>query len=188
MDFSLAFLQKSSLQSAANEILAANQASRRFELTLSPKEAEALAQRRGEALSSSGRVEFNCALVPQMIELFCDSKYLNQAEYAEVLGDLVEAFYYFKTEMLDRVDDQTLLRLMRDEFEECKGNMELLTGTALERAARRVREGLPPVPGDEELTQMLMEQEEEEDPMEQDDEDGEEEHHHEHGEHCGHAH
>ena len=74
--------------------------------------------------------------------MFCDSPYLDQDTYAEVLEQLQDMFYEFKNETLDRMTDDELLEFMREQFDEvCFGDVEYLEGTCLDRLAQEVRRG-----------------------------------------------
>lgn len=88
-----------------------------YGLTLAPDEIAMLLQRRVEALTETGRVEFGDGILRPLIETFRDSPQLHPATYAQTLGDLQELFYQFKNESQDRLDDETLLKAMRRAFD-----------------------------------------------------------------------
>lgn len=99
-------------------------------------------QSRDASLRDSGRVEFGGGILPAVIYAFCDSPYMNQAEYADSLAQLQEIFYLYKSEALDLLTDEELLSFMRRHFDEtCYGDIEYLSGTCLERFARAIRQG-----------------------------------------------
>lgn len=124
------------------EILACNEETARFGLALSREEARELAMRRDESLRKWERVEFGRGILEKLIFMFCDSPYLDQDTYAEVLEQLQDMFYEFKNETLDRMTDDELLEFMREQFDEvCFGDVEYLEGTCLDRLAQEVRRG-----------------------------------------------
>lgn len=88
-----------------------------YGLALAPEELAMLLQRRVEALTETGRVEFGPGILWALIETFRDSPQLHPATYAQTLGDLQELFYQFKNESRDRLDDETLLKAMRRAFD-----------------------------------------------------------------------
>ncbi|MFA9379482.1 MAG: DUF6323 family protein [Acetanaerobacterium sp.] len=140
-DFSylpMAVLQELSV----SEIVAQNDLTCRYGLTLTHAEATELVQTRNKALADNGRVEFGGGIVEKMIAAFCDSPYLSQRDYAPALHELVELFYYFKNETLDEVSDDELIDSMKDAFDHtCFGSLELLADRELEALARAIRFG-----------------------------------------------
>ena len=128
-------------QSAAR-ILACNEVSARFGLALSL----ALAEARQEALLETGRVEFRGGILEDLIFAFCNSPYIEQANYAETLEALAHLFYAFKNETMDKVPDAELIAAMKTAFDgpPCYGSLELLEGRVLAELGRRERfRGLP---------------------------------------------
>ena len=107
-----------------------------FGLTLSEPQMRALAQRRQEALLNTGRMELGEGILPRLIEVFCDSLYLCQANYEETLGDLQELFYYVKNESREQLSDDELIAGMRRLFDgPAQGAVEYLTGLPVEAFA-----------------------------------------------------
>lgn len=136
---------------AVAEIVQYNERTAPFGLTLTPADAKALVETRGEALRTSGRVEFGGGIIDKLIDVFCDSPFLHQRNYTETLHALLELFYYFKNESLDKLNDAELLAAMKASFDgECRGSVELLQGRELEWLAHCVRfEGSPEEEQDE---------------------------------------
>lgn len=130
---------------AQQEIRECNEYSGRFGLTLSEKEITSLVTSRAEALRASGRIEFGGGIIPKFIKAFCDSPYIEQDNYADTLAELQEAFYYFKTEAMDRFSDDELIEYMVKVFNgRAQGSVEYLLGTSLEALARYARTGFDP--------------------------------------------
>lgn len=130
--------QKQELQS----VLACNEKTEIFGLTLLEKDAQELVAFRRDTLKESQRVEFGEGILPKLIFTFCDSQYINQSEYVETLSQLQEVFYLYKNEAMDAIPDDELLDFMKTQFEEiCCGDIEYLRSTCLERFARAVRSG-----------------------------------------------
>ena len=125
------------LKNAKEEIIACNDISRRFGLSLSDDEASRLVDGRMAALKSSGRIEFAGGILPKLIYAFCDSPYIQQNEYEVTLAELQEAFYYFKSESEDRYTDDELIDFMLKVFNgRANGSTEYLIGTSLEALCR----------------------------------------------------
>lgn len=131
------------MQTAAEQALRdCNEVSGRYGLTLSETEIRELAACRAQALKDTGRVEFGEGILPKLIDAFCDSPFLEPAEYAATLADLQDAFYYFKNESMDRFSDDELIELMVKVFNgRAQGSAEYLAGTSLEELCRYARDG-----------------------------------------------
>ncbi|MPM57342.1 hypothetical protein SDC9_104164 [bioreactor metagenome] len=132
-------------QMMTKEIMKTNEKSKEYNMVLSEKDAVDLIDTRNYALKSLGRVEIGTGVISRIIDAFCDSSYLWQANYAPVLHELIETFYYIKNETLDLLSDDELIKLMKDCFENrCRGSVELLQGRELEMLARDIRFGIKP--------------------------------------------
>lgn len=59
-------------------ILEKNRETERFGLILSEKEAQLLVTERGNTLKKEQRVEFGESILPEIIDVFCDSAYITQ--------------------------------------------------------------------------------------------------------------
>lgn len=119
-----------------------NQYTEKFGLQLSSQDVMTLMKDRVEVLSEQHRVEFQGGILDKLIFAFCDSAYIYQDNYVETIGKLQEIFYLYKNESLDELTDDELIDYMKEQFEnECQGSLEHLEDTALEKFARRIREG-----------------------------------------------
>jgi len=126
-----------------SEIMKCNEYTARFGLALSQSEAQGLLEKRTEALSRNGRIEFGGGIIDKLIKEFCDSPFLYQDNYSETMNDLIEIFYYFKNESLDGISDDELISLMKKYFDQkCLGSVELLQNRELEALARNIRYGI----------------------------------------------
>ncbi len=140
---SLFSVEALSEQVSANEILQLNEETEQYGLTLTPVQARELIQARAEQLTACGRVEVGSATLGKLIEAFCDSSFINQREYAAILHELIEIFYYAKNETLNLISDNELIEFMKDCFENrCMGSLELLKGRELEKLAEHLRRGV----------------------------------------------
>lgn len=131
-------LQQQELQ----QVLSCNDRTRRYGLELSEQEAQLLLQCRIETLKEHKRVEFGGGILPKLIAAFCDSQYIQQEEYADVLTELQDIFYLYKNESGDNLTDDEVITFMREQFDGvCFGSAAHLKDTCLERFARAVRAG-----------------------------------------------
>lgn len=146
------FPQRIAPDESALSLLECNAVTARYGLRLTEQDAKALAEAQGRALKSSGRVAFAGGVLNELILAFCDSPYIHQDSWADSLAELTEAFYVFKSEALDEIDDAEAIALMKRLFDGdwCEGSMDRLREELLPVAARRIREGLPPEPEDDE--------------------------------------
>lgn len=125
------------------QILSLNKKSESYGLSLTPADAAELIQTRAEALTANGRVEIGSATIGKLIDAFCVSSYINQREYAAILHELLDLFYYIKNETLDLISDDELIEFMKDCYENrCGGSLELLAGRELEKLAENLRFGV----------------------------------------------
>lgn len=145
LGFALSFWNPSLLQKqAVNEIVKCNDFSAQFGLRLTEQQAAELTQTRAFALQKNGRIELGGGIIEKMIRAFCDSPYLMQNNYEAVLHELIELFYAYKNETLDRLSDDELIEFMEKAYNgPCGGSLELLAGRELYRLAENMRWGRP---------------------------------------------
>ncbi len=138
MDWMLAYQRQEMLA----KTLETNKKSEHFGLTLTRQDAELLLQERSNALREQRRAEFGEGILPGLIDTFCDSDFICQSDYVEILVRLQEIFYLYKNEVQDNLTDNELLHLMKEQFEFlCFGDLNYLEGTCLSNFAQAVRAG-----------------------------------------------
>ena len=142
-DMIYSLLEEQRRKTELAEIASCNQKTEEwFGLTLSPDDAQELVICRNQSLKKYQRVEFGTGILKQLIDTFCDSQYLNQANYKETLQALQDIFYRFKNESMDKLTDGELMEFMKEQFEGvCYGDLEYLEGTCLVRFAAAIRAG-----------------------------------------------
>jgi hypothetical protein len=115
----------------------------RYGLALSSKDIASLLESRSEALKEQERLELGESILPRLVYAFCDSPFVYQDNYVDVLSGLQDIFYFYKNESMDELSDDELIEYMKDMFNgECQGSLEYLEETCLDRLARDIREGL----------------------------------------------
>ena len=128
------------LTAAKEEIRRCDELNRLYGLTLTEDDITELVQLRGEALRNTGRVEFG-GILPKLIRAFCKSPYVDSFNYAQTLGELQDAFYYFKNESGDIFSDDELIEFMERVFNgRAEGSAELLCTISLEDLCRWARD------------------------------------------------
>ena len=122
-----AVLNRQRQENEQRELLACNDSTVQFGLTLTEENAAELTAARNETLKKYERVEFGRGMLDRLVLTFCDSEYI---------------FYKFKNESNDMLTDTELLNFMKEQFEEvCRGDLDYLADTCLERFTRAVRAG-----------------------------------------------
>lgn len=135
-------LMEMQLSAAKEELRCCEDLNRFYGLTLTEADITELVQLRGQALKNTGRVEFGGGILPKLVRAFCKSPYVDSGNYAAVLGDLQDAFYYFKNESQDRFSDDDLIEFMEMVFNgRAEGSTELLCAISLEELCRWSRSG-----------------------------------------------
>ena len=133
-------IRQMQLSAAKEEIRCCNELNQFYGLTLTESDITELVELRAQALKSTGRVEFGGGIMPKLIRAFCKSPYIDPSQYAATLGELQDAFYYFKNESGDRFSDDDLVEFMASVFNgQAHGSPEVLTTISLEELCRWAR-------------------------------------------------
>ena len=93
MGFDLTIPPQLQRAAAREDLAVCNEATAKHGLRLTEPQMMELVERRGEALRATGRVEFGRGVVRELVRGFCDSPYLSQENYAEVIADVQDVFY-----------------------------------------------------------------------------------------------
>lgn len=142
MDDGMMRLMQESDRRQKEELRAMNLDTQAYGLSLSDEAIAVLLDDRRTVLREQERVEFGGGVLKKLAAAFCDSPYIWQDNYAEMLGHLQEIFYLYKNESLDRIADDELIAFMKEHFNgDCQGSPDYLEDTCLEELARRVRTG-----------------------------------------------
>ncbi|MBH8609160.1 DUF6323 family protein [Thermoactinomyces sp. CICC 10521] len=121
------------------EILELNEKTKEFGLILTPDEVKNMMVARNKVLRDYGRVELGIEVTKELIEVFSESPYIHEDNYAATLTELHEIFYYLRNETEDKIGDFKLISMMKEMFDgECAGSVELLK-SRLEEFAENFR-------------------------------------------------
>lgn len=141
-DLSLQTFASLAQKQNAEALLALNEKTAQYGLTLTEAQAASLAETQSAELKKAGRIELGGSMAEKLVLAFCDSPYVNTANYEQTLHELFECFYAFKNETSDVLSDKTLLIFMRNAFDHvCGGSTEQLSGTVLPDLARHLNLG-----------------------------------------------
>ena len=123
-------------------IKACNEITNKYGLILNDKQIHNLLEKRKNALKHTGRVEFRESILEKIIKEFCDSPYITQTNYENILYELIEIFYTYKNETMDIVTDDELIKFMKKSFDGiCKGNIDYLSGTIMYEIKKEILRG-----------------------------------------------
>jgi len=138
-DFALSVIDLQKRQTMA-ELRESNEFTIHYGLSLSEQQIAGVAEQRFSALSNTGRIEFGQGIIKKLLRVFCTSPYIIQENYEDTVLELLDLFYYFKNESMDRISDNELIEFMKNRFDGiCQGSLEYLGGTSLEELCRNTR-------------------------------------------------
>lgn len=120
-------LNTSMQEQAVVQILELNEKTKGYGLVLSSEEVRQIILARNQVLHNYGRVELSIEVTKELIENFAASPYVHKDDYATLLNELHETFYYLKNETEDKIGDIRMIEMMRELFDEhCGGSLDLL--------------------------------------------------------------
>lgn len=131
------------LKKAIMEIQQINEVTLEYNLKLSEEDMKMIIKVRNEALTSSGRVDFGGGIISKIITVFCDSPYIIQSNYVEIIDELIKTFYYYKNETKEKISDDELLMFMKECFDDkCQGDISLLRYKYLDTVEYNIKHGV----------------------------------------------
>ena len=140
------------ITAAREELRRCNEQSRSYGLILTDADITELVELRANALRNAGRVEFGGCIIPKLVDAFCDSPYMDAENYAANLGELQDAFYYFRSEVGEHFSDDELISFMVSVWNgKACGSTELLTTIFMDQVGRWTRNGFNGNVADEEV-------------------------------------
>lgn len=115
-----------------NKIINYNEVSKKFGISLTKDEALKLIEFQQESLKKHGRINFSHGIVHKLHLSFCDSPYVHSSSYSSTLNNLIDIFYYYKSDSLDVYSDDELISLMRNLFDIGHGSLIYLQDKILD--------------------------------------------------------
>ncbi len=135
-------LESFALQPVDDKILALNTMSREYGLTLSEEDAKDLSEVRARSLKENERLEIGLGAMEGVIRRFSRSAFVDMSNYATVIAEVTDLFYYIKTETDDKISDNELLDELFLRFEKrCRGALDLLISREGEILIRKINAG-----------------------------------------------
>ena len=133
MDDSFALVPFFMQMAAAQQLRKCNSLTERYGLSLSEEQIQNIIVHRRDALKNTGRVEFGEGIAQKLIMTFCESQYLMQDNYEEVITELQDLFYFFKNDSEDSISDDDLISFMKKTFDgKAQGSLMYLSDITLE--------------------------------------------------------
>lgn len=114
--FSLDIIKNES-QKGICKIIECNEYLKKYGLEITNEDVKTIIEKREIALKKSGRLETNFDVVSVLIREFCDSPYISKENFIETINELMEAFYYYKTETKNKISDEGLIKFMRENYD-----------------------------------------------------------------------
>ena len=111
-----------------------------YGLTVTENAAREIAGYRQAALIENERVELNSGAITRLTSAFLQTRYLTQEDFAATMGEIINIFYYIKTETENSVSDDDLINEMLTVFTEtCFGSIEVMQSKGLEKILRKYK-------------------------------------------------
>lgn len=120
----LSSLQDKSMNIVKNEILKINEESSVYGLILTSENVEEIIKSRGYSLKTYGRIDLNMDATKKIINKIYISQYTDKDDYVEIINDLQDIFYYLKNETLDKINDNEIIDIIGEFYEETSGRID----------------------------------------------------------------
>ena len=109
-----------------------------YGLIINESTAKEIAVYRNKALIENERFEINSNAITRLTSAFLETRYINQEDFADIIGEIINLFYYIKNETENAVPDDDLISEMLKVFNEtCFGSVELMQSKGLEKILRK---------------------------------------------------
>ncbi|MCL2774363.1 MAG: DUF6323 family protein [Oscillospiraceae bacterium] len=111
-----------------------------YGLVVTEKAAREISAYRRNSLTENERVEIKSDAVTRLTSAFLESRYINQEDFAETIGELIDMFYYIQGEIPHVLSDDDLIAEMFEVFiETCNGVIEVMQSKGLEKILRKYK-------------------------------------------------
>ena len=107
------------------KLLALNQESEEYGLTLTREDAAAIIEARAYTLRLYDRIDMGVSVAEKIIYKFCQSQHIDQDDYGDIISEIQDIFYYMKNETEDAVSDDKLIDILWKFYEKaCRGSID----------------------------------------------------------------
>jgi len=139
-EFTFSLIQMSEDKKLIENIVGLNAKANNFGLTITENIAREISFRRKEALKENERFEPKSGAVTRLISAFLETRYINQEDFAYVIGEIIDIFYFLKTETENSIPDDDLISEMFNVFTySCFGSLEQMQSKGIEKILREYK-------------------------------------------------
>ena len=119
-------------------LLEINSTTQKHGLILTEAIAKEIAEARQYALKENDRIDFSSDTLTRLVKAFSESYYITQENFSEIIGEMLDLFYFLKNEIDDVLSDDDMISEMLIVFNEtCFGAMEAMYGRGVEKIIRK---------------------------------------------------
>ena len=124
----------------AADLLEVNSTTQKYGLILTEQIAKEIIEARQYALKANDRVDFSSDTLTRLVKAFSQSYYITQETFSEIIGEIIDLFYFLKNEIKDEISDDDMISEMLIVFNDyCAGVMELMQNKGVEMIIRKYR-------------------------------------------------
>ena len=139
-NFGLSLIKTAEDRKFIEQLVDLNVKAQNYGLIINESIAREIAILRGEALVENERVEINSDAVARLTSAFLESRYINQEDLAQTIGEIMNIFYHIKNETENLISDDDLISEMLKVFvETCFGSLEIMQSKGLEKILRKYK-------------------------------------------------
>ena len=123
-------------QETTKKIIKLNDESINYGLILKEKDIEEIMKNTNETLKRIGRIETSTNTLEKIIELVYSSPYTDNDNYIDNIHDMQAVFYYLKSQVLDLLSDDEVIDILREVYDDKKGEIFQIQGFVEEYATK----------------------------------------------------
>ena len=128
-----------------------------YGLVITESIAREIAVYRNKALIENERFEIKPDAVARLTSAFLETRYIEQEDFADTMGEIINLFYLIKNETENTIADDDLISLMLEVFvETCFGSIEVMQSKGLEKILRKYKFDDKNIWNDYEYMDMMM--------------------------------
>ena len=139
-DFNFSIIKLNENQKLINNLIDLNSKANKYDLMITESIAREIAVYRSTALIENERFEINSNAVSRLTSAFLESRYIEQKDFADTIGEIINIFYHIKNETDNEISDDDLISEMLKVFTEtCFGSIEIMQSKGLEKILRQYK-------------------------------------------------
>jgi hypothetical protein len=128
-------------EKSERELAEVNERIGEFGLVLTHEEIRGIIEVQHKSLADNDRIEIGAGAALKITEKFAQSRFIARDDFAREVSDILDLFYYLKSEIRDTVSDDELIETMYVFYtDKCAGSFELLSGRETEYIIRYFNE------------------------------------------------